>query len=44
VEPVIDYRDQTLINFRCFAFDDPLGHGFRWVDVKRSSACAPAGT
>jgi hypothetical protein len=35
VDPLIDYRDQTFIDFRSFAFDDPLDHGFRWVDLKR---------
>ena len=31
---MIDYLDQTFINFRSFAFDDPRDHGFRWVDLK----------
>lgn len=35
MDPVIEYRDQALVNFRPFAFDDPLDHGFRWVDLKR---------
>jgi hypothetical protein len=39
VEPVIGYCSRTLINFRSFAFDDPLDHGFRWVDVKRFRLC-----
>lgn len=44
MDPVIDFRDQKLINFRCFAFDEPLDHGFRWIAVKRfqvpASPCA----
>ncbi len=35
MDSVIDYCDQTDVNFRSFAFDDPRDHGFRWVDLKR---------
>ena len=37
---MIDYLDQTFINFRSFAFDESDAHGFRWVDVKRFRLCA----
>lgn len=37
---MVGFREQRLVNFRNFAFADPLDHGFRWVDIKVFSLTA----
>jgi hypothetical protein len=35
VEQALDYHDHVFINFRDYAFVEPSGHCYRWVDLKR---------
>jgi hypothetical protein len=35
VASLIDFADQTLLNFRHHDFAPPAHHGYRWIDIKR---------